>query len=60
METSIQFSDGYILDGNTVVEAKKTALESIKQVLPDDAKRFDVIRYILEETKEMVSASLLR
>lgn len=60
VEASIQFSDGYTLNGDIISEAKEVALEAVKQILPDEAKRPDVIRYILEETKELVNTVLLR
>jgi hypothetical protein len=46
------FQDGYAVKGSTIDEARDACLEAIKNRLPEEACREDVLTYILDEAKE--------
>jgi hypothetical protein len=46
------FQDGYAVPGSTVDEARDACLEALKNGLPKEAFREDVLALVLDEAKE--------
>lgn len=42
---------GYMLSAQMREDAEKAVFKTLKEILPENAQRTDVIRYILEEIK---------
>lgn len=59
MWTSYTFGDDYVLHGDVLLQAKVSILESLKQTLPEEAQRVDVVLFILEQTVDFVKTRRL-
>lgn len=54
LSTSIQFKDGFVLRGNITNAAINAIFQTMKNELPEEARRADVFCYLLLEAEEQV------
>lgn len=55
MKIGILFTDSYELQLETIKTAKKAIFKALKESLPEDAQRADVILHILNDAKRSIS-----
>lgn len=49
MATCIQFDDGFLFSEEKVINIAEKILKKIYDELPSEARRYDVIKYVLSE-----------
>lgn len=52
-------SDKYMLKPEVIEAAKSAILQAIKSELPEEARRMDVVCYLLDETKKRAETYIL-
>lgn len=59
MEPNYTFSGGYVLRGEVLWQAKTSILRALKQTLPYEAQRADIVLFILEQTADFAKTRRL-
>lgn len=59
MEPNYTFRDCCALYGGVLLQAKVSILEALKQTLPDELQRVDVVLFILEQTADFAKTRRL-
>lgn len=48
----IQFSNGYLIDTETMSKVVEAIFAALKQELPDEAQCYEIIKYVLSEAEK--------